>query len=245
MFTPNDFFDLSKIPSPLRALFESETEHVWQLLAQLKPYLESLLTEQAAIHGQVDAGATLVNPETIYIGEGSHVEAGAYIAGPTYIGPNCEVRHGAYVRGSVMTGEGCVLGHASEFKNVLMLSGSQAGHFAYVGDSILGHAVNLGAGTKLANLEMTSNAYKAKHGKRPTIKLPHPEQRTRLDTGLTKLGAILGDKAQTGCNAVTNPGCLIGPEGVVYANTSVPKGYYGPRQIIRVRQTVGVDLREK
>jgi len=234
---------LSQLSQPIAALFE-DVEQVWDLLDKLGPFLKSLFPDNAAIHGHVDEGATLVNPESIYIGPGTHVEAGAYIAGPTYIGANCEVRHGAYVRGSVLAGDNCVLGHASEFKNALLLSGSQAGHFAYVGDSILGHNVNLGAGTKMANLPELSNPHKAKTDVRPTIKITIPGFSEPVDTGLTKMGAILGDDAQTGCNVVTNPGCLIGPETLVYPGTSLAKGYWPARKIIKLRQTLEVvDLR--
>ncbi|MEM7034608.1 MAG: glucose-1-phosphate thymidylyltransferase [Chloroflexota bacterium] len=239
MIKPSDFFDLSKVNQPIRGLLD-EAEIVWQIIGQLKPYLVAMFPDKADIQGQVDAGATLINPESIYIGPGTRVEAGAYIAGPTYIGANCEVRHGAYVRGSVLTGDNCVLGHASEFKNVVMLSGSQAGHFAYLGDTILGHNVNLGAGTKMANLEVLSNIHKKKTGVRPSIKIRIPGYEQPLDTGLAKMGAILGDEAQTGCNAVTNPGCLIGPETLIYPNTSLAKGYYEGKKIIKLRQTVEV-----
>ena len=239
MIRPQDFFDLKSIDEPVRSFLEM-SETVWGLLSHLTHYLQQLLPEQAAIHGQVDAGATLVNPEMIYLGPGSRVEAGAYIAGPAYIGANCQIRHGAYVRGGVLTGDHCVLGHASEFKNALLLPGSQAGHFAYVGDSILGQRVNLGAGTKLANLPQPSNLHKAKTGQRPTIKLQLPDAATLVDTGLPKMGAVLGDDVQTGCNVVTNPGCLIGPGTLVYPAVSLAKGYWPAGKIIKLRQQLEV-----
>jgi NDP-sugar pyrophosphorylase family protein len=235
MLKPDDFFDLSHLDDPFVGLF-SDVDQVWELLVKLDPYLKSLFPHQAAILGQVDTGATLVNPEQIYIGPGTHVEAGVYIAGPTYIGANCQVRHGAYIRGSVIAGDNCVLGHASEFKNALLLPGSHAAHFAYVGDSILGHRVNLGAGTKLANLEVLSDLHKAKTGRRPTIKIRVTDMPEPVDTGLTKMGAIFGDDAQAGCNTVTNPGCLIGRGTLVYPNVSLPKGYYAAGKIIKLRQ---------
>ena len=236
MLEPKDFFDLDQLDPIISELFVG-VERVWEVLARLQDYLERRLAGEAAILGHVEQGAILVNPEQIYIGPGARVEAGAYLTGPTYIGPNCQVRHGAYSRGSVLAGAGCVLGHASEFKNAILLPGSAAGHFAYVGDSILGREVNLGAGTKLANVEIFSDEVKAKTGRRPTLKLPVPGLAEPIDTGLPKLGAILGDEVQTGCNTVTNPGCLIGPRTLVYANLSLRKGYYEPDKIIKVRQT--------
>jgi NDP-sugar pyrophosphorylase family protein len=234
MIRPDDFFDLTDLDQPLTGLFDG-VERVWDILTKLKPYLENLLSTKAAIFGQVEDGATLINRDHIYIGPGTRVEAGAYIVGPTYIGANCQIRHGAYVRGSVMTGNDCVLGHASEFKNVLMLSGSHAAHFAYVGDSILGHRVNLGAGTKLANVEIFGNKHKTLTGKRPTLKLTLPGYEKPVDTGLTKFGAIFGDDAQTGCNSVTNPGCLVSRKTLIYPNVSLRKGYYDNKIIKLLR----------
>jgi NDP-sugar pyrophosphorylase family protein len=244
MLEPKDFFDLEQLDPVAAGLFAG-LERVWEALARLQSYLEQWLAGQAAILGHVEAGATLVKPEQIYLGPGARVQAGAYLTGPAYIGPDSEVRHGAYIRGSLLAGAGCVLGHASEFKNAILLPGSAAGHFAYVGDSILGRHVNLGAGTKLANFEMFSEDHKAKTGRRPTIKLPIPGQPTPVDTGLTKLGAILGDEAQTGCNVVTNPGCLIGRGSLVYAGVSLRKGYYGPNQIFKLRQELKTVSRER
>jgi UDP-N-acetylglucosamine diphosphorylase / glucose-1-phosphate thymidylyltransferase / UDP-N-acetylgalactosamine diphosphorylase / glucosamine-1-phosphate N-acetyltransferase / galactosamine-1-phosphate N-acetyltransferase len=128
---------------------------------------------------------------------------------------------------------GSVLGHASEAKNSLFLPGAHAPHFNYVGDSILGHQVNLGAGTKLSNLTVLSEK-DPETGKRPTITLSW--QGEQLDTGLAKLGAILGDGVQTGCNAVLNPGSLVGPRSLIYANLSLRKGIYPADTIIKLRQ---------
>jgi len=240
MITIDDFFDLSALDESFQGLFEGIDSDIWKILSRLETHLANLFPKKAAILGQVDSGAYLVNSDSIYIGPGTRVEAGAYIAGPAYIGANCQVRHGAYVRGPVIAGDNCVLGHASEFKNALLLPGSHAGHFAYVGDSILGHRVNLGAGTKLSNLGVLSDKSKADVGQRPTIKIPIPGATERADTGLTKLGAILGDDVQTGCNAVLNPGCLVGRETLIYANVSLAKGYWAAGKIIKLRQQLDV-----
>jgi len=166
------------------------------------------------------AGAFLADEE-IEIGSGSLVEPGAYIRGPALIGPSSEVRQGAYIRGSALIGTGCVVGHASEVKNALFLDGAKAGHFAYVGDSILGFGVNLGAGTKLANLKIIEG----------TIRLKTDEG--LVDTGRRKLGAILGDGTETGCNSVTSPGALLGPLSIVYPNTTVPPGAHLGKRVFR------------
>ncbi|MDI6785692.1 MAG: glucose-1-phosphate thymidylyltransferase [bacterium] len=166
------------------------------------------------------SGATLAD-EQIYIGKGTVIEPGAYIKGPTIIGNNCEIRQGAYIRGNVLVGNGCIVGHTTEVKNACFLNQAKAGHFAYIGDSILGNKVNLGAGTKLANLNIRNAPIQLRlNGK-------------DINTNLRKFGAILGDDVETGCNSVTNPGTILGKGCAVYPNTTVKKGYYPPKTIIR------------
>ncbi len=183
-FYPSRFFE------QLIDLF-SPNEPVWNALSKLHSYLLTL--KLGKIEGEVSREATLINPEQIYIGKNSRVEAGAYLVGPLWIGENCQIRHAAYLRGDVLVGDHCVIGHATEAKNAVFLDHSQAGHFAYVGDSILGAHVNLGAGTKCANLRFDHKNVKVKG----------------IDTGLRKFGAIFADGAQTGCNVVTNPGTIM------------------------------------
>ena len=227
---PANFFDLSS--EKLRDIFD-DVALVWEVLPHLHDYLNNLLDKQGRqILGDVSPGAILSGND-IYIGPGALVEAGAYIAGPAYISANAQVRHGAYIRSNVLIGEGAVVGHATEIKNSILLTNAHAPHFNYVGDSILGRNVNLGAGTKLSNLTVVST--KDANGKRPTIKLKIDEQ--WFDTGLAKLGAILGDDVQTGCNSVLNPGVLVGPRTLIYANASLPKGYYASDRILKLRQT--------
>lgn len=238
MLNANNFFDLDSFEHA--ALFEGIT-NVWEALPRINSYLEAYFqSHDPQVLGEVDPGAFL-SDDSIFLGEGSVVEAGAYIAGPTYIGRNTVIRHGAYIRGNVVIGDNCVVGHASEVKNAIMLDGSHAPHFAYVGDSILGNRVNLGAGTKLSNLTILSTKDPIT-GKRPTLEITIGG--VLCDTGLDKLGAILGDDVQTGCNTVTNPGCLIGPRTLVYSNVSLRKGYYPPDSIIKLRQTLEVVQRD-
>ena len=160
------------------------------------PYLFVITkTRQNRLRGP--SRSFLINPELISIGKGTVIEPGAYIKGPCIIGENCTVRHGAYIRGDFIAGNNCVIGHDTEVKNCVMLNDARAGHFAYLGDTVVGNDVNLGAGTKCANLKLDG---------RPII--VHCEG-TRIATGVKKFGAILGDGAQTGCNTVTNPGTLL------------------------------------
>jgi NDP-sugar pyrophosphorylase family protein len=149
----------------------------------------------------------------------------AVIQGPAYIGAGSEIRPGAFIRGNVIAGEKCVLGNSSEFKNCLLLDGVQAAHFNYVGDSILGNGAHLGAGVICSNLRLDQGEV--------TVRLPNET----ISTGLRKFGAVLGDKAEIGCNAVLNPGSLIGPRALVMPCTAFG-GVLAPAQIARVRQTV-------
>jgi bifunctional N-acetylglucosamine-1-phosphate-uridyltransferase/glucosamine-1-phosphate-acetyltransferase GlmU-like protein len=167
------------------------------------------------------AGVALMD-DGIQIGKGTVVEPGALIKGPTIILNNTEVRQGAYIRGDVMVGNKCVVGHTTEMKASVMLGGSKAGHFAYIGDSILG-SVNLGAGTKLANLKIVETEVILEiEGK-------------KYETGLKKFGAILGDGVEIGCNTVTSPGTLLGNKVLVYPNTLV-RGYHPANTVIKLRQ---------
>jgi NDP-sugar pyrophosphorylase family protein len=166
------------------------------------------------------AGACLMDDD-IFVGPGSVVEPGALIKGPTIIGSYCEIRQGAYLRGHCLIGDHCVLGHTTEMKHSVMLDGAKAGHFAYIGDSILGNRTNLGAGTKLANLKIT--------GTPVSIRINNKIH----ETGLRKFGAIIGDDTETGCNSVTNPGTLLGRRCLVLPALSVKNGYYADGSIIR------------
>ena len=229
MLEPSAFFDLDGVTH--RRLFDGRA-HVWDALPGLAAYLDAWLAEHGArLLGSVAPGA-FVGPD-VHVAEGAVVEAGAYIAGPAVIGPHSEVRHGAYIAGTVLVGAGCVVGHATELKRSVLLDGAMAPHFAYVGDSILGRRVNLGAGTILSNLPMPSLA-DALAGRAPAIRIV--VEGTAYDTGLGKFGAILGDDAQTGCNTVTNPGCLIGPRTLTYPGVVLGKGYHPADRIIKLRQ---------
>ena len=166
------------------------------------------------------AGAILIGGR-IDIGEGALVEGGALIKSPAIIGDCTEVRQGAYLRGYCLTGKRCVVGHTTEVKHSIFFNDAKAGHFAYLGDSILGRDANLGAGTKFANLKFL--------GGNVSIRT----ENGAVDSGRRKLGAILGDGAQTGCNSVTNPGTIIGKGGILMPNTTAPSGYHRPKTIIR------------
>jgi len=137
------------------------------------------------------------------------------IEGPSYVGANAEIRHSAYLRKGSWICDGAVVGHSSEVKNSILLPNSKAPHFNYVGDSILGFGVNIGAGVKLSNVR--------NDGGDIAVTLENGE---RVDTGLRKLGALIGDDSQLGCNVVTNPGSIIVPCSMISPNETVT-GWFG------------------
>lgn len=207
------FFEINEYSH--KELF-NKCETVWEALIHLKRFFQGRVGK---IECPIPEGVHLVNKKQISIGKGTVVEPGAFIKGPCVIGENCEIRHGAYIRGNVVAGNRCVIGHCTEVKNAIFLDGVSAGHFNYVGDSILGNQVNLGAGVKLANFRLDQ-------GKAVIL---------GIDTGLAKLGAIIGDETQLGCNVVTNPGTLIGKEVFCRANLTV-SGYIPTKARIKTNQ---------
>lgn len=213
--SPSYFFDLSSCP--YADLFELES-YPWLILSHIESYLKKQTL--GCLEGTISPQAYLIRPELISIGLGSVIEPGAYIQGPCILGKNCIVRHGAYIRGNFIAGDGCVIGHDSEIKNCIFLNGAHAAHFAYVGDSILGNHVNLGAGTKCANLKLDNKVVTIHY------------QNQKMTTPLRKLGAILGDGTQIGCNAVTNPGTVMGKEVRCYPCLNVG-GFIASRSIIK------------
>lgn len=237
MLKPQNFFDLEGLR--FKSVFQG-CDVVWEALTRVGRFvLEYIMTidRENTIQGRVMNGAYVDDRDAVVIEEGTVVEPGAFIQGPAVIGRNCQIRHGAYIRGHVVVGDNCIIGHASELKNCIMLDRSQCPHFAYVGDSILGRKVSLGAGVRLSNLPIVS-VKDEETGSRPPIKIEIGGK--TYDTGLPKLGAIIGDGSHLGCNVVTNPGCLIGRDVLVYPNVSLRKGYYPDSHIIKLRQDIQV-----
>ncbi|MFZ5803699.1 MAG: glucose-1-phosphate thymidylyltransferase [Acidobacteriota bacterium] len=217
--TAEHFFDLSNFSH--RGLFP-DNEPVWTALASgLARYLESWSCWE--IRSPLPEGVYLLSGP-VFIAEDVEIEPGVVIRGPVLLDRGCRVRTGAYLRGPVLCGEGAVVGAHSELKNAILLPQAHAPHQNYVGDSILGRGVNLGAGTILSNVKNVGGE----------ITIPVGEEKVR--TGLRKLGAILGDGCKTGCNTVTNPGVLMGPGCVTYPNATLRSGYYPPRTVVKVRQ---------
>lgn len=166
--------------------------------------------------------------DRIAIGAGTRIGAGATIEGPVTIGRDVDIRPGSYLRGGCWIGDGCVVGASTEMKRAILLPGARAPHLNYVGDSILGAGVNLGAGTILSNFRHDAGE----------IRIPH--QGKRLPTGRTKLGAILGDGVLTGCNAVIHPGTIVGRETQIYPGVQLRPGVYAERRVIKLRQELEI-----
>jgi NDP-sugar pyrophosphorylase family protein len=228
MLDLNSFFSkISEFPCPELFSIELEgfdtLENVWDILKRIqKGFVTGRVKPE--ILGKVEPGAVLQGND-IYIGKGSVVHPGALICGPTIIGENVEIRHCAYVRGNVIIGNDAVVGHCSEIVRSIMLPGAKAPHFNYVGDSILGTGVNLGAGTKLSNLKNDGTSVRTRIDEHV------------VDTGVRKFGAILGDNCLLGCNSVTNPGTILGAGCRVYP-CAVVSGYHHPGSIIKLRQNL-------
>ena len=165
----------------------------------------------------------------IRIDSGTVLEPTAIIKGPAVIGKNNDIRQGSYLRGNVMVGNSGVIGHCTEIKNSILMNHVEAGHFNYIGDSLLGSYVNMGAGSRLANAQ-----FRRLHEKMNDVinDIEIPIENKPISTGLSKLGSIIGDNVEIGCNAVLSPGALIGKDNWVYPNCTVSKGFHPPGPFI-------------
>ncbi len=185
------------------ALFDG-LEWPWEAVGSIGAYLRTLLSGPypPGLHSEVPPGSAF-GPD-IYLGPDCIVEPGVFVKGPAWIGRGCVLRQGLYCRENVLAEKGVVLGHACELKNSYLLPGAEVPHFNYVGDSILGSRSHLGAGVILSNLRLDKRQVRIRIGDRV------------VDTGLEKLGALIGDDCQVGCNCVLNPGTILGRGSVLY-----------------------------
>jgi NDP-sugar pyrophosphorylase family protein len=201
LFAPGDFLDLAQTEHA--GLFEGVTQ-AWEVLPRLKDHLARELRPEN--RGRVIGSPTI--GERVFIGEGTVIEPGAYIKGPAWIGAGCEIRQGAYIRENVIVGAGSVIGNSSEIKNSILFAKCQVPHFNYVGDSILGARVHLAAGVIVSNLKLDGTAIDVRAGGE------------LVSTGLRKFGALIGDEAEVGCQAVLNPGSVLGRRSLIYPGVS-------------------------
>ncbi|MDY4922629.1 acyltransferase [Frisingicoccus sp.] len=158
--------------------------------------------------------------EDVWIAKSATVFPSAYVHGPAIIGKEAEVRHCAFIRGNAIVGEGAVVGNSTELKNVVLFNKVQVPHYNYVGDSILGYKAHMGAGSITSNVKADKQLVKVHTGNE------------HIETGLKKFGAMLGDNVEVGCNAVLNPGTVIGRESNVYP-TSMVRGFVPAKSIFK------------
>mgnify|MGYP001130064682 FL=1 len=142
--------------------------------------------------------------DNIWIAKSAKVAPTAFIAGPAIIGKNAEIRHCAFIRGNAIVGENAVVGNSTELKNVILFNNVQVPHYNYVGDSILGYKAHMGAGSITSNVKADKKLVVVKNGTE------------RIETGLKKFGAMIGDNVEVGCGSVLNPGTVIGRNSNIY-----------------------------
>lgn len=224
MFKPTDLFDLKETEHA--AIFDG-CAYAWEALRKIKEYIDKNL--RPALHNRCEGRAYI--GERVFIGEGTLVEDGVMIKGPAIIGRNCQIRHNAYIREDVIVGDNCVVGNSSELKNVLLFNQCQVPHFNYVGDSIFGGKAHLGAGVKISNVKLVPGNVTVELDGQP------------YDTGLRKFGALLGDRTDVGCNAVLNPGSILGRGSVIYPNVSW-RGILPANHIAKNQASVAVIVRK-
>lgn len=196
----------------------------WQWVKAIAPALEA--TDLTSLSSALDPSQIPSGVEVkgdVFIHETVQLPHFATIEGPAYIGANTQIRPGAYIRGKVIIGENCVIGNACEYKNCLLLNKVQTPHYNYVGDSILGNNAHLGAGVILANLRIDQ------------AEVPVHPPSGRQNSGLRKLGALIGDAAEVGCNSVLQPGTILGKRAVVMPLSAI-SGHLEANQMAFARQ---------
>lgn len=214
----------NEVPPALLGFYDARTP--WSLLGDGLDELLSQLPSDA-IEVDLHPSVHLVG-EHIAIGAGSRIQPGAVIAGPIFIGRDVQVRSGAYLRGGNWIGDGCIVGANTEIKRAVLFPGARAPHLNYVGDSVLGREVNLGAGTIVSNFRHD--------GAEVTI----PLAEGLLQTGRRKLGAVLGDGVLTGCNCVLHPGVVVGHQTQIYPGVQLRSGIYPAASIVKLRQQLEI-----
>lgn len=212
MVTTRELFDLEGLPAALLQLLD--VEYPWEALARLDAFGKSLLDDR---RGSVHPTAIVNGP--LYIAEGAEVGPYALLDGPVYLSQGAVVGHAAYLRGPVVLGPGAKVLHSSEVKRSILLAGAKAPHFNYVGDSVVGNHVNLGAGVKLANFKAFGDEVKI----------------GGQGTGLRKFGSAVGDDVSIGCNAVLAPGTLVGRGTIIYHGATV-RGLVPAGSIVKLKQ---------
>ena len=210
-----NLYDLNKTIAA--ALFDPEL-YPWELLPKISDFI-------------VELGKTLdpekfeQRGENVWVAKSAKIFPSAYIGGPCIIDEEAEVRHCAFIRGNAIVGKGAVVGNSTELKNVILFNKVQVPHYNYVGDSILGYKSHMGAGSITSNVKSDKTLV--------TIRIPSGA----VETGLKKMGAMLGDYVEVGCNSVLNPGTVIGRHSNVYPTSSV-RGFVPEQHIFKSQEGI-------
>ena len=194
-----ELFDLSHTVA--KELFEN-ADNVYDVLSGIGDFAKKLgeKLEKEGTHKQI--------APMVWVAEGVKIAEFSTVIGPTVIGKGTEIRPGAYIRGNAIIGEGAVIGNSTEIKNAIIFDGAQLPHYNYVGDSVIGHRAHLGAGAIISNFRLDHSSIKIRVGDE------------KIDTGLRKMGAMIGDFTEIGCGSVISPGSIIGKGCMLYPLTS-------------------------
>lgn len=200
MYKIIDLYDLNHT---LANNYLSNYTYPWEALKGIKDFIIELGNTLDSDYEQVE--------EQVWVHKTAKVFNSAYLGSPCIIGPNSEVRHCAFIRGSALIGENCVVGNSVELKNVILFDNVQVPHYNYVGDSILGYKSHMGAGSITSNVKSDKTL----------VKINDRKNNVSIETNLKKVGAMLGDHVEVGCNSVLNPGTVIGRNTNVYPTSCV------------------------
>ena len=198
MYNTCELYDFSH---SLAGEYLSGFDYPWQALKGIQDLILSL-------GSALGEDYTEVSP-SVWVHKTATIAPTAYLGAPCIIGAGTEVRHSAFIRGSALVGKNCVVGNSVELKNVILFDNVQVPHFNYVGDSILGYKSHMGAGSVTSNVKSDSSLVTVKDGN------------ARMETGLKKFGAMLGDFVEVGCNSVLNPGTVVGKHSNIYPTSCV------------------------
>ena len=199
MLKTKDLYDLSHTKA---ATLLENTVYPWEALAKIKEFI-------LEIGPQLPKDEYDEVSENVWIAKDAVIYPNNYIGSPCIIGHKTEVRPGAFVRGSALVGDNCVVGNSTELKNVILFDNVQVPHYNYVGDSILGYRSHMGAGSITSNVKSDKLLVVVKYGEE------------KIETGLKKIGAMIGDRVEVGCNSVLNPGTVIGRDSNIYPTSCV------------------------
>lgn len=194
-----NLYDLTQTNA--KKIFEGCT-YPWEVLPKIKDFIIEL-------GNSLDLNEYNKIGENIWISKTAKIAPTAFVSGPTIIGNNTEIRHCAFIRGNAIVGDNCVVGNSTELKNVILFNNVQVPHYNYVGDSILGYKSHMGAGSITSNVKSDKQLVIVKNGD------------SKIETGLKKFGAMIGDNVEIGCGSVLNPGSVIGRNSNIYPLSSV------------------------